>query len=245
MSAAPTRRALVVRGLALAAALALGLSACTDGGGKLSEDGAALTSEQASELAQARFKMYTERTFVARVAALPDDDVAHYAAQLTVDTRRHRAWGTLATGPSKLAYDTAIAYTPDAAAQQENGAWVPTAWSAQQRTQLAVVFSLSADRPENAQLLAQSGARYLGCAKVGEHESNVYRLPAESAGTGSTRLWVGDDGSVTRLDNGSDDFTVLVGESDAEPEPQGLDAVFGASTGAGSSGGSSSGGSGK
>lgn len=189
---------------------------------KLSDDGTPLTIEQSQTLASVRFALYAHGDFTAHVSALPDDDVDHLDAALTVDPAAHRAWGTVARGPADLAEKQRLLLTPDGAATGHGGDWSPAELSSAQLGTLRTVFSLASDRPENAQLLRQGAARYLGTSEAGGDEAEVYRLPSsEGSGAGRTRLWVAtDDDMVVRLDAGDDTtLVVMIGTGAAEAAP--------------------------
>lgn len=211
------RRALVGASAALLAAASLALGGCSSPAAPSSPNGEGeqLSSAQALQLAQARFRLGSSGTFSADVRSGQADDVKHYTARLTVDTSEHRAWGTLLRGPEKLAVSEDVALSPSEVIKRQDGTWVPGANAAG----LQLVFSLASDRPENEQLLRQSGARYLGDARVGETPTSVFRLPSGAQDTGRSRLWVDADGDIKRLDDGSEDFAVDVVEREPTKEP--------------------------
>ncbi len=218
----PLRR---VGAFAAVAALAL-LSGCSAG---LSESGEPLTQVQAEQLAQARFALSTADTFTAEIRRGDPDDVDHEVADVTVDTVRHRAWGTRERGPADLAVSEEIAFSPDAVATRaDGGQWQVVPVDAAASGAFGVVFGLVADRPENSQLLQQSDARHLGRAEVDGDECDVYRLPtAEGAGDTSTRLWLDETGAVRRLDTGDDALVVTIPHGDSVAPPPELDEMLG------------------
>ncbi len=196
--------------LSLVASVAL-LAGCAGG---LSDEGEALTPEQAEQLANARFQLSTVHTFVAEISVGADDATDHLAARVTVDPENHVAWGTLSRGPEKLAVDTEIIMSPELYATGGEGAWQAQDWSGETAT-LPIVFSLSTDRPENASLLRQSDARYLGS----EDDLDVFRLPTESGdGSSTSRLWL-DGNRISRLDTTTGALTIDV-DRDADPDPR-------------------------
>ncbi|WP_018348176.1 hypothetical protein [Longispora albida] len=74
-------------------------------------------------------------------------------------------------------------------------------------TVLAVLFELSADRPENLQLLQQNGAAWLREDKVGGVDVDVFLGPRTAGPGGQTRApgeglryWVDDGGRLRRLE---------------------------------------------
>lgn len=67
---------------------------------------------------------------------------------------------------------------------------------------LAIALSLGSDRPDNAELLPQNGAAWLGRDRVDGHRVDVMTGPSSSDGSGtagSVRYWVGSDGTMYRV----------------------------------------------
>ncbi|WP_432014234.1 hypothetical protein [Streptomyces cucumeris] len=67
---------------------------------------------------------------------------------------------------------------------------------------LAIALSLGSDRPDNAQLLPQNGAAWLGRDQVDGHRVDVMTGPSsrDRSGTaGRVRYWVGSDGTMHRV----------------------------------------------
>jgi len=205
-------------GLAVVALSTLALTGCHHAPG-LSSEGQALSIEQSEQLAQARFQLSTVDTFTASVSAGSSDATDHYAADLTVDTSKHQAWGTLHRGPAKLAVDQPVMLDATRLATLTDGTWRVDASQGSEFSALPITLSLVADRPENAQLLRQSGARYLGSQDLDGTELGVYRLPADDGGTGQTRLWLNDAGQLKRLDNGAGTLTIDLTGATPEPRP--------------------------
>ncbi|WP_369228696.1 hypothetical protein AB5J52_49790 (plasmid) [Streptomyces sp. R39] len=167
---------------------AVGLSCCALAwaGGRSGEgDGPRpITSEEAGRLAMARFRAY--ETGPHRVILKIDDGRDSYEVNGLVDYRRHRAVGSYAAGepgPKQqkglIAWDNSglavateakgpapsstTAEIARAAAGVPHRGWSPRAYAGYPLdVALRVVMALGADRPDNAQLLAQSGPRYLG-----------------------------------------------------------------------------------
>lgn len=196
--------------LALVAVAAL-VAGCAGG---LSDDGEALTPEQAEQLANARFQLSTLDSFVAEIEVGADDDLDRLAARVTVDPAEHLAWGTLSRGPEKIAVDTEIIMSAELFATGGDGAWQPQQWSGAAAS-LPIVFSLTTDRPENASLLRQSDARFLGT----EDELDVFRLPTDAGdGSATARLWL-DGSRIERLDTTTGALSVEI-DREAEPAPR-------------------------
>jgi hypothetical protein len=81
---------------------------------------------------------------------------------------------------------------------------------------LAIALSLGSDRPDNAELLPQNGATWLGQDQVDGHRVDIMTGPSSGdlAGkAGSVRYWVGSDGTMYRV-------RVSVG---SEPQPVVID----------------------
>ena len=199
-----------VIGSALAVATLL-LAGCAGG---LSDEGKPLTAEQAEQLANARFQLSTLDEFVADISVGASDDTEHLVAHVTVDPDEHIAWGTLSRGPEQLAVDTDIVMSPAVYATSDGDAWREQQWSGE-ASALPIVFSLATDRPENASLLRQSDARFLGS----EDDLDVFRLPTESGdGSATSRLWL-DGNRISRLDTTTGTMTIMI-DRDADPAPR-------------------------
>lgn len=183
-----------------------------------------LTSEQAITLAQTRFKLGAQGSFVARLQVGGPEDTGHLEAIVTVDTVQHQAWGTLNRGPRDLAVTSEVAFNPQAFAQADptTHAWVSAPWPDGTSTTLPLLFALSSDRPENEQLMRQNGARYLGTRSVDGASLEVFALPTANGTQGTTRLLLDDSGSLKRLENPVVKVTIDVLDQPAEPRPKGV-----------------------
>lgn len=203
-------------------ASALVLTGCRAG---LSETGEPLTIEQSEMLAQARFQVASRGEVVLEISALPEDDVSHLDITVTLDPVEHLAWGTMARGPEGIAVSENVVISPELFATDASGDWRTGPFDQGPSPALAVVFSLGADRPENAQLLRQSDARYLGDAELDGETLSVFRLPSADGSTvASTRMWLDADGRLRRLDAGDDQkLVILVTDAQPQPRPAGLD----------------------
>ncbi len=195
----------------------LTLTGCQQG--TLSTTGEPLTVEQADLLAQTRFQVANRGEVVLEISALPDDDVSHLDLTVTLDPSEHLAWGTMERGPKGIAVTETVAFTPQLFATEESGSWRTVEFDAGPNRGLAVVFALGIDRPENAQLLRQSAATYLGDVDVDGETQSVFRVPGDDGASGFTRLWLDSDGRLRRLDTG-DDETLVILLTDAEPQPK-------------------------
>lgn len=214
------RRVLLV--IAAAAASVVLLTGCQTG---LSDTGEPLTVEQAEMLAQTCFQVASAGDVVLEISALPADDVSHLDLTITLDPVEHLAWGDMDRGPEGIAVTENVVFSPELFATDASGEWLTTSFDQGPSTALAVIFSLGADRPENAQLLRQSDARYLGVEEVDGEEMSVFRLPSvDGTSTATTRMWLDADGGLRRLDAGDDEKLVIVLTDDQpQPRPAGLE----------------------
>ncbi len=205
--------------VAAVAASVLLLTGCQVG---LSDEGEPLTVAQSEMLAQTRFQVASRGDVVLHISMLADDDVDHREYEVTLDPVAHAAWGVMLRGPSSLAVEETVAFSPTAFLRQVDGQWQS---EAALDSALSVVFALAADRPENAQLLRQSDARHLGEVEVDGEQQQVFRLPSvDGGGEAVTRLWLDGDGRLRRMDAGDDERLVILLTDDAPlPRPAGLE----------------------
>lgn len=201
------------RRVASAGAILSALLFLTGCGAGLSADGEPLTLEQSETLAQVRFRLAGQGDGVVEITVGDADAVGHVAATLTLDFDDGVAWGELARGPEGIAVTEQVAFTPEVYLVRTAGGWQRTSAPS---PMLRVVFGLGSDRPENAQLLRQSDARYLGAAEDAGRTLQVFRAPSADGAPARTRLWVDDDGALRRLDAG-DDHVLVIRPADEEP----------------------------
>ncbi|MBO9627214.1 MAG: hypothetical protein J7484_12670 [Microbacterium sp.] len=215
-------RRLLAAVAAVAASVVL-LTGCQAG---LSDTGEPLTVAQSELLAQTRFQVASRGDVVLDVSLLPDDEVDHVALTVTLDPVDHLAWGTMSRGPAGLAVEEPVVLSPDGVFTQQAGTWQPSTADAAVSSAVAVAFALGSDRPENAQLLRQSDARYLGAVDVDGAPQQVFRVPsADGEGAAVTRLWLDADGRLRRLDAGDDDrLVILLTDATPQPRPEGIGA---------------------
>lgn len=208
--------------LAAVVASALLLTGCQSG---LSETGEPLTVEQSELLAQTRFQVASRGEVVLEIDVLPKDDVSHLDSTVTLDPTEHLAWGTMARGPEDIAVTENVVISPEQFATDTSGDWQTVPFAQGPSAALAVIFSLGADRPENAQLLRQSDARYLGTGELDGETLSVFRLPSADGSTAaSTRMWLDADGRLRRLDAGDDEkLVILLTDAEPQPKPAGLE----------------------
>lgn len=178
---------------------------------------AAMSAAQADRLALARFTEY--QSGASAIEALVQISGQTFKVSGRVDWKQHRALAvitpTAAASAAAPASDTQLLlWTPAWLAVRGtwNGAapdtpppdgWTLRDWQpgAELDTVLQLILQLAADRPENAQLLRQSGAAVLRTDTVGTQPVTVYQGPPSQDGTGShTRYWVAQDGSLPRFE---------------------------------------------
>ncbi|MGW0517658.1 hypothetical protein [Crossiella sp. NPDC003009] len=181
------------------------------------EDGRprSLSGAEAERLALVRFINYESRTAAVR-AAVPStsgivvldgriDFVSHlgYAAMRTEGRNDSASAGLLQWSPEVLAFRAGagqLAVDP----VPGNGWQVRPMQRAGNEldTALTLLVDLAADRPDNAELLRQSSARWLRADRVGEVAVDVFEGPLEPGkdANGRLRYWVGGDGRLHRLE---------------------------------------------
>lgn len=149
----------------------------------------AITSSEAQRLAMVRFKAFEDSPET--VTLTIDDSTDSYSVRGLVDYRTHHAVATYAAGAAGQKQQTGLVAWDDsglavaprakgtphssemahwemteiarAAGKVQARRWSPRAYATYPLdVALHVVMALGADRPDNAQLLAQSGARRLG-----------------------------------------------------------------------------------
>lgn len=189
----------------------------------------ALTAAEAESLAVARFRMYNESP-VSVEMTWPGDSGSEFSATLDLrDHAAWGSFvNSEPAGLGLLAWDLGTVATAPLAAGTEVDASVRppglAKWTQRELTSevpmdlfLAVALNLGADRPDNPLLLRQSSARFLRTDEVDGESVSVFEgpQPAEgdgaspspradaetpAAGTGRTRYWLADDGSLVRFE---------------------------------------------
>ncbi|MFD9796009.1 hypothetical protein ACFWXK_34220 [Streptomyces sp. NPDC059070] len=174
----PNRRAVRRGGCAalLAAGLLLGTTACG------ADDGARpVTLAEAQRLSLARLSVYESGPAAVRLRVpVADTDIS---VEAVVDYAAHRASGSYrALGhEGRLAWDTAaVSVSPGEASARAGGR---IRWSHRSYTHdpldraLRLVLALGSDHPENAQLLARSGPKWLGEDRIGRRAYTRFAGP--------------------------------------------------------------------
>ncbi|MGW4381081.1 hypothetical protein [Kitasatospora sp. NPDC004531] len=184
------------------------------------EDGAAgpraLTSDEAGRLALTRFRNY-EAGGRAVTITVPGTG-GELVVTASVDYRTKTGYGTVHGSGRDASSDGLIQWTPTTVRvlpTAEAPATAPPAppasgWSARPLRStgntldaaLSIALGLGSDRPENALLLTQNGARWLSRADLNGHRTDVMTGP-NARGTSDTsdsvRYWIDPDGTMFRV----------------------------------------------
>ena len=198
--------AVAVAGVVVAAASGSG-----SGGGKH-----ALTSEEANRLAITRFRNY-EAGGRAVTITVPGT-IGNLVITGSVDYRTKLGYGVVHgtgrdTSSDGLIEWTAASVRVDPMTDTPAAAPVPpptTGWYSRPLQQtgssldssLLIALSLGSDRPDNAQLLPQNGAGWVGHDQLAGRQVDIMTGPAAngSAGaSGTVRYWIGSDGTMYRV----------------------------------------------
>ncbi|MCX5204542.1 hypothetical protein OG897_24190 [Streptomyces sp. NBC_00237] len=218
----PTRRTAVLAAVAATSLLATGAVLL----GTNAEDPDAprpVTTQEAERLAVARFLAYESSP--ARITATIDDGADSVIVKGVIDYRTHRAVGTYTAGrPAQrglIAWDTTglsvslhkppaddtAAQVTRVAAQLPARAWTPRGYAQDPLdTALKVLMALGVNRPDNPQLLAQSGTRRLGERTLGGRSHTLFSGPrpqgrkAPQAATSPVTYWVDASGRLGRME---------------------------------------------
>ncbi|MFI7344015.1 hypothetical protein ACIBUY_39475 [Streptomyces sp. NPDC050085] len=187
----------------------------------------AVTLAEAQRLAMARFTTY--ETSPEQVTVTLDDGAGSTCVQGLMDHRRHRGVGSYTAGRDGarsgglIAWDaTGLAVAPFAEPRTLDGrgltravqgvppaSWVPRAYTADPLDSvLRVVAALGADRPDNAQLLAQAGPRRLRGETLHGTAYTVFSGPrpraaaaaAPAVGDSPLTYWVDGKGRLGRVE---------------------------------------------
>jgi hypothetical protein len=182
-----------------ALALLVVLTACS------SNDPRPLSVPEAERLALVRFSNYTTgiSTFTASVPSPGGklvldgrvDFVNHLGhAGMRTDGRDDEfSTGLLQWNLGRMAFATAPSADWQVRDLQERGSELDGA--------LRLLVNLGADRPENAQLLLQSSARWLRADRIGDTAVDVFEGPRQKdAEEARLRYWLDSDGKLRRLE---------------------------------------------
>ncbi|MGZ0148341.1 hypothetical protein ACXJJ3_14820 [Kribbella sp. WER1] len=165
----------------------------------------ALTADEANRLAITRFRNYETGGRAVRITV--PDTAGGLTVTASVDFRAKRADGVLRGAGRNSSSDGPIRWTLTQLSVAAPGTvgWtnrpLQTSGSALD-TALRITLGLGSDRPDNAQLLPQNGARRVGQETVNGHETEVMTGPAardRPDTDGTVRYWIGTDGTMYRV----------------------------------------------
>ncbi|WP_420803353.1 hypothetical protein [Streptomyces naphthomycinicus] len=176
----------------------------------------ALTSDEANRLALTRFRNYEARGRAVTLTVPGTAGVLTVTA--SVDYRGKLGYGVVRGTGRDTSSDGLIEWTATsvsvhpmtdapahAPASPPRSGWYsrPLRSSGSSLdSSLAIALQLGADRPDNAELLPQNGAAWLGRDRVRGHRVDVMTGPSsrDRSGTADTvRYWIGSDGTMYRV----------------------------------------------
>ncbi|WP_245617401.1 hypothetical protein [Amycolatopsis taiwanensis] len=176
----------------------------------------ALTSDEANRLAITRFRNYQAGGRAVTITV--PNAAGGLVIKGSIDYRGKLAYGVVHGAGRDTSSDGLIEWTAatvlvhpmantpaEAPASPPGSDWVSrplqTSGSALD-TSLAIALGLGSDRPDNAQLLPQNGATWIGQDQMGGHPVDVMTGPSANGkpGTADTvRYWIGSDGTMYRV----------------------------------------------
>lgn len=174
-----------------------------------------LNTTEAERLALVRFVNYESRT-ASVTASVPSSagklvldgrvDFVEHVGYMTMRTEGRTdagSAGLLQWNPQKLAFRQGAGQQAVDPAPAADWALRPLGRAGSDLdTALMLLVNLAQDRPDNAQLLQQSSARWLREDKVGDTRVDVFEGPQKPGqdAAGRLRYWVGGDGRLHRLE---------------------------------------------
>ena len=173
-----------------------------------------VSAPEAQRMALTRFRTYQASPSAVTVRAVTPSGTT--VVRAVVDHRRHRAvgvYGGAGGGPrGVLAWDlSGVAVARGEGARTQGRTWVRREFAAGPLdVGLRLVLSVASDRPDNAQLLAQSGPLWLRDERIGGRSYGVFSGPRprpqgtarpSGAPTGRSPLayWIDTDGNLRRV----------------------------------------------
>ncbi|MFD7154760.1 hypothetical protein ACFV9C_09190 [Kribbella sp. NPDC059898] len=164
----------------------------------------ALTADEANRLAITRFRNYETGGRAVRITV--PDTAGGLTVTASVDFRSKRAYGELRGAGRNSSSDGVIRWTPtQLSAASKTVGWtnrpLQTTGSTLD-TALRITLGLASDRPDNAQLLPQNGARQLGQETINGHRTDVMLGPAardRPDTEGTVKYWIAEDGTMYRV----------------------------------------------
>jgi hypothetical protein len=176
----------------------------------------ALTSDQANRLAITRFRNYQAGGRAVTITV--PGTAGGLVITGSIDFRDKLGYGAVHGTGRDTSSDGLIEWTattvfvhPMTNAPADAPAWPPgSGWYGRplQRfgssldTSLAIALSLGSDRPDNAELLPQNGAVWVGQDRLDGHQVDVMTGPSAHAASGTqdtVRYWIGSDGTMYRV----------------------------------------------
>ncbi|WP_340688744.1 hypothetical protein LCL61_34490 [Amycolatopsis coloradensis] len=176
----------------------------------------ALTSDEVNRLAITRFRNYEAGgravtiTVPTTAGGLVITGSIDYRAKLGYGVVRGTGRDT--SGDGLIQWNTTTVFVhPMANAPTEAPASPPgSAWhrrplqtsGSSLDSSLLIALSLGSDRPDNAELLPQNGAAWVGPDQVSGHRVDVMSgpgTPAKPGTAGNVRYWIGSDGTMHRV----------------------------------------------
>lgn len=203
--------AVAIGGVAVAVAAFLAI-----GGGSAPSGPKTLTSDQANLLAVTRFRNYQAGGRAVTI------DVPNTAGGLTVtgsiDYRGKIGYGVVRGTGRDTSSDGLIQWTATAVfvhpmantpakapARPPESGWYRRPlqnYGSSLDSSLAIALKLGSDRPENAELLPQNGAAWVGQDRLDGHQVDIMTGPSartRSGTPGAVRYWIGSDGTMYRV----------------------------------------------
>ncbi|KPI17158.1 hypothetical protein OK074_8249 [Actinobacteria bacterium OK074] len=196
-------------------------------GGPGGEGGRPVSGAEAQRMALARFRTYQQSPAEVTIR-VPSTGTETVTVRAIVDHRLHRAVGTFETATARgvIAWDQGGIAVTDASAKAPSrtpqqalrraAALKPDRWTRRPYTPapldraLRLLLSLSANRPDNAQLLAQSGPLWLREDRIGGREYGVFSGPrprpngtqsptTSASGRSPLAYWIDGEGELRRV----------------------------------------------
>jgi hypothetical protein len=190
----------------------------------------ALTSDEVNRLAITRFRNYEAGGRAVKITV--PTTAGGLVITGSVDYRTHLGYGVVhgtgrdTSGNGLIQWSTTSVYVhPMANAPTEAPASPPgSGWhrrplrtsGSSLDSSLLIALNLGSDRPDNAELLPQNGAAWVGQEQVGGHRVDVMSGPAARGKpdtAGNVRYWIDSDGTMHRVQ----------ADVDSEPQPVVID----------------------
>ena len=211
----------IIAGSCFTALAGVGVAVIAASGSSSESGKRVLSSDEANRLAITRFRNY--ETGGRAVTITVPGTAGNLVIAASIDYRTKTGYGVVHGTGRDTSSDGLIEWTatsvlvdPMTDAPAAAPATPPTSgWYSRQLqntgsaldSSLLIALNLGSDRPDNAQLLPQNGAMWLGRDQVAGHEVDIMTGPnatrtASSAtgAAGSVRYWIGADGTMYRVE---------------------------------------------